>query len=79
MNLVGLLLLSALTFTACSEEETAAAETFTNTEVITVAELQYSDEAEQMVDDIAEIAEDAYVSDEMSVTSKGIYLSELFT
>ncbi len=76
MNLVGLLLLSGLTFTACSEEETATEEIFTDAEVITVAELQYSDEAEQMADDIAEIAEDAYVSDEMSVTSKGIYLSD---
>ncbi|UOY07545.1 hypothetical protein L0P88_03075 [Muricauda sp. SCSIO 64092] len=76
MNLVGLLLLSVLTFTACSEEETATEGIFTDAEVITVAELQYSDEAEQMADDIAEIAEDAYVSDEMSVTSKGMYLSD---
>ncbi len=76
MNLVGLILLSVLTFTACSEEETATEGIFTDAEVITVAELQYSDEAEQMADDIAEIAEDAYVSDEMSVTSKGMYLSD---
>ena len=76
MNLAGLALVSALTFTACSEEETTAEEIFTNSEVITSAELQYSDESEQMSDDIAEIAEDVYVSDELSSTSKGTYNSD---
>ena len=76
MNLAGLALVSALTFTACSEEETTTEEIFTNSEVITSAELQYSDESEQMSDDIAEIAEDVYVSDELSSTSKGTYNSD---
>lgn len=76
MNFAGLALVSALTFTACSEEETTTEEIFTNSEVITSAELQYSDESEQMSDDIAEIAEDVYVSDELSSTSKGTYNSD---
>ena len=76
VKLAGLVLVSALTFTACSEEETATDEIFTESEVITTAELQYSDESEQMSDDIAEIAEDVYVSDELSITSKGTYLSD---
>ena len=76
MNLAGLVLVSALTFTACSEEEATTEEIFTTAEVITEAQLQYSDESEQMSDDIAEIAEDVYVSDELSVTSKGTYISD---
>ena len=38
--------------------------------------LNYSDEAEQMSDDIAEIVEDVYVSDEMSSTGKTTYFSD---
>ncbi len=76
MNLAGLVLVSALTFTACSEDETTTEEIFTDAEVITSTELQYSDESEQMSDEIAEIAEDVYVSDELSVTSKGTYFSD---
>ena len=76
MNLVGLILVSTLTFTACSEEETTTEEILTDAEVITSAQLQYSDESEQMSDDIAEIAEDVYVSDELSATAKGIYISD---
>lgn len=76
MNLVGLILVSTLTFTACSEEEATTDEIFTDAEVITSAQLQYSDESEQMSDDIAEIAEDVYVSDELSATAKGTYISD---
>jgi len=76
MNLAGLLIVSALTFTACSDDETTNEEIFTDSEVITSAQLQYSDESEQISDEIAEIAEDVYVSDELSVTSKGTYLSD---
>ena len=76
MNYVGLILVSALTFTACSEEEAAVEETLENQEVISVAELQYSDESEQMADEIAEIAEDVYISDEFSLTGKSAYFSD---
>lgn len=76
MNLVGLLTLSALIFTSCSNEETISDEIFTESEVITATELQYSDESEQMADEIAEIAEDVYVSDEMAATAKSAYFSD---
>ena len=76
MNLAGLILVSALTFTACSEEETATEEIFESQEVITAAELNYSDESEQMADEIAEIAEDVYVSDELASTGKSAYFSD---
>ncbi|MEM1337238.1 MAG: hypothetical protein AAGF96_05785 [Bacteroidota bacterium] len=76
MNYAGLILVSALTFTACSDEETAVEETLDSQEVISVAELQYSDESEQMADEIAEIAEDVYVSDEFLSTGKSAYFSD---
>ncbi len=76
MNLAGLMLASALTFTACSEEEAATEELLVTSDVITTAQLQYSDESEQISDEIAEIAEDVYVSDELAATAKGTYLSD---
>ena len=77
MNLAGLALVFTLTFTACSEDQTTTEEEiFMDSEVITPAQLQYSDESEQMSDDIAEIAEDVYVSDELNVTAKGTYISD---
>ncbi len=76
MNYAGLVLVSALTFTACSEEETSVEENLDSQEVISVAELRYSDESEQMADEIAEIAEDVYASDEFSATGKLAYFSD---
>lgn len=76
MKLAGLVLISALTFMACSEDDSASEESIADAEVITEAQLQYSDESEQMSDDIAEIAEDVYASDELSATSKGSYVSD---
>ena len=76
MNLAGLILVSALTFTACSESEDATEAIVAESEVITATQLQYSDESEQISDDIAEIAEDVYLSDELNATAKGTYLSD---
>ena len=76
MKCAGLFLVSTLTFIACSEDENDSEEVIMDSEVISISQLQYSDESEQLSDDIAEIVEDVYTVDEISSTSKGTYLSD---
>ena len=68
--------LSLLTFASCSteNEETVVAESFE--ELITVAELQASDEAEMISEEVSTIAEDVYAADEISLTAKSNYSSD---
>ena len=68
--------LVALLVASCSKDESSIEEELTSEELITSSELKYSDESEQISDEIAEIAEDVYVSDELSATAKGTYISD---
>lgn len=70
--IIGLLL---LTIVSCSNESSNQ-EDFTSTEVISSAELQFSDETEMISEEIMSIAEDVYAVDEISSTSKGDYQSD---
>lgn len=76
LQVMGALCASGLVFVGCSNEETEDQQFVETENVITATELNYSDEAEQMSDDIAEIIEDVYVSDEMATTSKNAYFSD---
>ena len=67
--------LSLLVITSCSNEEDAGTE-IASDEVISVAELQVSDESELITEEISSIAEDVYASDEISTTAKGDYRSD---
>ncbi|MEL7269682.1 MAG: hypothetical protein AAGL34_08915 [Bacteroidota bacterium] len=67
--------LSLLTITSCTNEEDASTE-IASDEVISVAELQVSDESELITEEISSIAEDVYASDEISTTAKGDYRSD---
>ncbi|MEM8762521.1 MAG: hypothetical protein AAGD88_01830 [Bacteroidota bacterium] len=67
--------LSLLTISSCTNEEDAGTE-IASDEVISVAELQVSDESELITEEISSIAEDVYASDEISTTAKGDYRSD---
>ncbi|NKI30366.1 hypothetical protein [Croceivirga thetidis] len=73
---MGTLLVSGLLLVGCSNEETQDEVLFENQAVISATQLNYSDEADQMSDDIAEVIEDVYVSDEINSTAKGSYISD---
>lgn len=65
-----------LTLASCSNEESVVEEELTSDEVITATELNYSDEAELISEEVAGIAEDVYAADEISATSKIGYSSD---
>nr|WP_299389449.1 hypothetical protein [Allomuricauda sp.] len=71
------LFLGALLLVAsCSDEENATdGLTESATEVMTAAELQYSDESEMISEEVTTIAEDVYATDEILLTSKSDYKS----
>ena len=76
ITLSSFILAFALTFIGCSENEEITEEIVNTSEVITATQLRYADESEQMADEIAEIAEDVYVSDELGPTFKSGYQSD---
>ena len=70
------LALSLLIFTSCTNEEEESIPEIANGELITVAELQVSDETEMISEEVSSIAEDVYASDEISLTGKSDYTSD---
>lgn len=70
--LTGILLLVAI---SCSKDENTT-EDLSSTEVISSVELQFSDEAEMISEEVTIIAEDVYVTDEISIISKADYKSD---
>lgn len=70
------LVLSFLTLTSCSTEEEELVVEPTSEELITVAELQASDETEMISEEVSTIAEDVYAADEISLTGKSDYSSD---
>ncbi|MEM7484955.1 MAG: hypothetical protein AAF348_07075 [Bacteroidota bacterium] len=64
-----------MTVVSCSKEEETAEE-LSSTEVISTTELQFSDEAEMISEEITTITEDVYATDEISMTSKMDYVSD---
>jgi len=76
LNLAGATLFTTLLIVSCDKDETVSDTVALETEVITVTELKYSDEAEQISDEVFEVVEDVYVSDELATTAKGLYFSD---
>ncbi|KQC29763.1 hypothetical protein [Flagellimonas eckloniae] len=70
--LIGGLLLTAV---SCSDKGDDTEELLSN-EVISSTELQFSDEAEMISEEVTAVAEDVYAADEISLTSKGVYTSD---
>ena len=73
-NILGALFLSTLFLISCNKEEDS--QNINSGDFITATELQSSDEAELISDEIVSIAEDIYATDEISITSKSDYRSD---
>ena len=80
VNLTGIVSLltglAILAMVSCSKDESIAEEELASEEVISSTELNYSDEAELISEEVATIAEDVYASDELAATSKSGYASD---
>ncbi len=72
-NITGLLLVAMMVFVSCNKESSTDS---SNGEIISVAELQISDEAELISEEISNIGENVYTADEILSTSKGFYTSD---
>ena len=70
------LALSLFLFASCTNEEEEPIVEASSEELITVAELQASDETEMISEEVSTIAEDVYASDEISLTGKNEYSSD---
>ncbi|NAS14059.1 hypothetical protein [Poritiphilus flavus] len=70
MNFAALVLLAPIFFASCDRDETAD-DPIQEQQTFEVAELQASDESEQISEEILSIGEDVYATDEISVSSKG--------
>ena len=70
------LALSFLVLASCTEESEEPIVEASNDELITVAELQVSDEAELISEEVSTIAEDVYAADEIALTAKSDYTSD---
>ncbi len=66
----------ALLVASCNKDETSVDEELTSQEIITASELQYSDEAESISEEVTTIADDVYSADEISAISKASYFSD---
>ncbi|MEL6916632.1 MAG: hypothetical protein AAFO99_02770 [Bacteroidota bacterium] len=76
-NFTGLMLVVLMAFVSCSKEDASdVVPEEVSEEVISVAELKVSDEAELISEEITTIGEDVYASDEISSTAKGSYTSD---
>ncbi|UJH68186.1 hypothetical protein [Allomuricauda sp. SCSIO 65647] len=75
--LMGCTALMLVLFTSCSEDGSSSLEEDVNSEeVISATELNYSDEAELISEEVSGIAEDVYATDEIAATSKFDYSSD---
>lgn len=74
MNFAGAVLLASLMFISCEKEESP--EVINEEQTFEVAELQASDESELITEEIVNIGEDVYATDEISITSRRDYHSD---
>lgn len=73
MNLYGMLLLAVLMIFSCKKDESPE---FAEEQTFDVAELKASDESELISEEVLNIAEDVYATDEIMETSKSFYSSD---
>ena len=78
MNIAGIMLLATLLFISCEKDEStdSLGDEFAQEETFETADLQASDESELISEEIMNIGEDVYTSDEIQSTSKGSYDSD---
>lgn len=76
LNFTGLLLLAIVLNVSCNKEESPEIIETGETETFEVAQLQASDESELISEEILNIGEDVYTTDEIQATSKGSYNSD---
>lgn len=76
-KITGLMLMAIMAFTSCNKEDSPnMVDEEAGEEVISVAELKVSDEAELISEEITSIGEDVYAVDEISTISKSFYASD---
>ena len=73
MNITGLLLMATIAFVSCNKDESPE---FEGDESFDVAELTASDETDLISEEVLNIGEDVYASDEITATSKTWYRSD---
>jgi len=76
LNFTGLLILAMVLNVSCNKEESPEIIETGETETFEVAQLQASDESELITEEIINIGEDVYATDEVQATSKGSYNSD---
>ncbi len=76
LSFTGLLLLAMVFNFSCNKEESPEIIETGETETFEVAQLQASDESELISEEIINIGEDVYATDEIQATSKGSYSSD---
>ncbi len=74
MNFAGAMLLATLMFVSCEKEESP--EVINEEQTFEVVDLQASDESELITEEVINIGEDVYATDEISLTAKGDYRSD---
>jgi len=73
MNFTGLLLIATMAFVSCNKEDAPKLE---GDESFDVVELKASDETDLISEEILNIGEDIYATDEITSTSKALYRSD---
>jgi hypothetical protein len=76
LSFTGLLLLAMVFNFSCNKEESPEIIETGETETFDVAQLQASDESELISEEIINIGEDVYATDEIQATSKASYISD---
>lgn len=74
MNSTGLLLMAIFSLISCDKDESQ--DISGEVEPITVAELKVSDETDLISEDVINIGEEVYATDEITLTSKASYISD---
>ena len=73
VNFAGSLLMAILVLVSCDKDDS---QDISEEGTITVAELKVSDETDLIAEDVINIGEEVYATDEITVTSKANYLSD---
>lgn len=73
VNITGSVLVAILFFASCNKDDS---QDFSEEEAITVAELKVSDETDLILEDVINIGEEVYATDEITMTSKANYISD---
>ena len=73
VNFTGLLLMAILVLVSCDKNDSTD---ISEERTITVAELKVSDETDLIAEDVINIGEEVYATDEITVTSKANYISD---